>query len=456
MFASRLARSLGRGLAAAAGGVSVVGWLAHDERTTQCLSIWPSWASAPASSAPASHTPDGDAPYRLKSGHQTRDGAELLARYNLHEELGRGKFGVVQRATHRKSGTQVAIKMLPKKQGLVGERATQAALKEVELMRAVFWHPHIVNLRESFETETHHILVMDIAQGGELFDAIVEFGSYSEADASEVMRYVMSAVAHCHERGVAHRDLKPENIMLASKESMVDVLLCDFGLADRKLSPSAPLTGKAGTVGYTAPEMLVPEPSYGLAVDIFSLGVILYILLGGSHPFDPDCSADDETVNERVRAGKWGFTDSSWSAVSESAKGLLRQLLATNTAERISAEEALGHPWLKGEAASERPLLRSAARLAAFNDARGAWRRATKAVINREGLSESDRQVALAAAFKLIDSDGNGHISSQELTAFLLKIEASATPEEIARMLANADVDGDGNISMEEFVAMNM
>lgn len=297
---------------------------------------------------------------------------------------------------------------------------------------------------------------MDLACGGELFERVAERGSYSEADASEVVRYVMSAVAHCHARGVAHRDLKPENIMLASRETAVDVRICDFGHAQRA-DGAGRLAGKAGTVGYIAPEMLQKgPPAYSPRVDEWAVGVILFILLGGYHPFDPDVAADDQTIARRVRQGAWSFGDESWGSVSESAKGLVTRLLAQDPAERISAEEALEHPWLRGDSASSAPLPKSAARLAAFNEARQAWRGATKAAINREGLGDEDRAGALAAAFRMIDTNGDGQICRRELAVFLDKLEARASPAEIEKMLSHADVDGDGRISLDEFVAMNL
>ena len=376
----------------------------------------------------------------------------LASRYVLHEVLGRGRFGVVHRGTLKATGEQVAIKILPKS----SSAAAAPLLDEAELMRALFWHPHVVNLLDSFETAESLVLVMDLCSGGELFDRVVAMGSYTEADASEVMRYVMSAIAHCHSRGVAHRDLKPENIMLASQDTAVDVRICDFGLAQH-IEPGKPLRGKVGTVGYAAPEMLRGDPpTYSPRVDEYAVGVILFILLGGYHPFDPDCAADDETITRRVKRGQWGFHDDSWKSISESAKGLLRKLLAADPKDRISAADALEHPWLRGDAASDKPLLKSAARLAEYNEARGAWREATRAAINREGLSTADRRSALAAAFRLIDANGDGQICRKELTVFLNRVEARASPAEIDKMLSQGDIDGDGLISEAEFIAMNL
>lgn len=446
MFAAacrRAGRNAGRAAVAVAGGTAL-GLLAREERVAQCISVWGSASKAAPLSSSAS------APASPLGGKPSAPASDQMSRYKLHEVLGRGKFGVVHRGTLVSTGESVAIKLLPK-----DGKGTH--LHEAEMMRSIFWHPHIVNLREAFDTADHHVLVMDLAQGGELFDRIVAMGSYSEADASEVMRYVMSAVAHCHARGVAHRDMKPENIMLASQDTAVDVRICDFGLAQRVDAASGTLTGKVGTVGYAAPEMLSGDPpTYSSRVDEWAVGVILYILLGGYHPFDPDVAADDATITRRVKKDSWSFNDPSWNSVSDSAKGLVKALLAHDPKERISADDALKHPWLRGDSASNKPLLKSAVRLAAFNEARQAWRDATKAAINREGLDDNDRASALAAAFKMIDTNGDGQICQKELTVFLNKLEARASPAEIEAMVKHADVDGDGLISIDEFVAMNL
>jgi calcium-dependent protein kinase len=426
-------------------GGSALSWLVPEK--AHCLSFWSSTKISSPTSTPQVLTP----PPPVGS---VQEGNERMQRYELHEILGRGKFGVVRRGTLLATGEQVAVKLLPKtKKAADGARA---AMREAELMRAVFHHPHIVNLRESFETDKHFVLVMDLASGGELFNRIVERGSYSEADASEVMRYVMSAVAHCHARGLAHRDLKPENLLLDTSDTEVDVRLCDFGLSARLEPGKETIAGKVGTVGYAAPETLVPNQEYGLRVDEWSVGVVLYILLGGYHPFDPDCAADDETITRRVKSGQWGFDDEHvWRHVSASAKELITLLLRTDPNERLSADEALQHPWLRGDSASNRPLPRSAERLGAFNEARHAWREATKAAINREGLTTACRRTALSGAFKMIDTNDDGQISRQELTVFLNKLEATATPAEIVEnMLRNADVDGDGLISLDEARAL--
>mmetsp|Transcript_4640 Transcript_4640/g.13597 ORF Transcript_4640/g.13597 Transcript_4640/m.13597 type:complete len:451 (-) Transcript_4640:204-1556(-) len=448
----RAAARMGRGLGVVAAGSGLI--MAQDVTHTE------GWGFGKKLSNAGSSTVSGATGNDVL---EVRAWKDVGKKYIMHETLGKGKFGVVRRATMLSSGEQVAVKLIPKT--LFGEgRARAEVVKEAKLMDLIFWHPHIVNLHDAFETEEYFVIVMDLASGGELFNRIVEKGSFSEADASDITRAIMSAVSHCHKRGVCHRDLKPENILLSSKENEIDVRICDFGLAAHVPSGAPVLKGKVGTCGYAAPETLRDDGNlYSPKVDEWSVGVILYILLGGYHPFDPDCTASDRKITKRIQRGSWGFNDSSWSHVSDAAKTLVSALLERDPSRRMSAEEALKHPWLTGDAASTRPLHKTAKRLAAYNEARKAWRNATDAAMrewfgHQQGGTHSpaDDREALAAAFRLIDVDNNGYISRQELGSFLKRLEGKVSQQDIDSMLKAADVNSDGQVSMEEFIAMNI
>lgn len=406
------------------------------------------------------------------NGEAARNGAAskalLAEKYELHRELGRGQYATVNSATSRTTGDQVAVKLIRKSKATM-HRLRRDFEREVAMMRKVFWHPFIVNLLEAFETPSYFVLVLDHAIGGELFNRIVERGSYSEAEASTLMRGVVSAVDHCHQRGVIHQDLKPENILLSSPGSDVDVKLCDFGHA----TSFAPVIGRVlrgppqnvmeegGTVSYAAPEMLKGFGLHGPKVDEWALGVILFILLGGYHPFDPHCSGSEEDIRQAILKGQVEFDDPSWDHVSNSAKDLIRRLLTVDPATRMSAREALEHPWVQGDEAPAQPLPGSLQRLAEYNAARKAWRFAALCDGLREWGSVDDEsqdwsnESTLVDAFNRIDRDGEGAVGPEELRKFFRGIKGRAlSAAEVDQMVHTADLDHDGKITLEEFMAI--
>merc|ERR1712071_319960 len=192
-------------------------------------------------------------------------------------------------------------------------------------------HPNIVRLHDSIQEESFHYLVFDLVTGGELFEDIVAREFYSEADAS-----------HCHQNGVVHRDLKPENLLLASKAKGAAVKLADFGLAIEVQGEQQAWFGFAGTPGYLSPEVLKKEP-YGKPVDIWACGVILYILLVGYPPFWDE---DQHRLYAQIKAGAYDYPSPEWDTVTPEAKNLINQMLTVNPAKRITAAEALKHPWI--------------------------------------------------------------------------------------------------------------
>uniref|UniRef100_A0A8B9FN02 Protein kinase domain-containing protein n=1 Tax=Amazona collaria TaxID=241587 RepID=A0A8B9FN02_9PSIT len=199
-----------------------------------------------------------------------------------------------------------------------------------------------VRLHDSISEEGFHYLVFDLVTGGELFEDIVAREYYSEADASHCIQQILEAVLHCHQMGVVHRDLKPENLLLASKCKGAAVKLADFGLAIEVQGDQQAWFGFAGTPGYLSPEVLRKE-AYGKPVDIWACGVILYILLVGYPPFWDE---DQHKLYQQIKAGApWGCP-SPWDTVTPEAKNLINQMLTINPAKRITAHEALKHPWV--------------------------------------------------------------------------------------------------------------
>uniref|UniRef100_A0A4W5PHR2 calcium/calmodulin-dependent protein kinase n=1 Tax=Hucho hucho TaxID=62062 RepID=A0A4W5PHR2_9TELE len=203
-------------------------------------------------------------------------------------------------------------------------------------------HSNIVRLHDSISEEGFHYLLFDLVTGGELFEDIVAREYYSEADASHCIQQILEAVLHCHQSGVVHRDLKPENLLLASKCKNAAVKLADFGLAIEVQGDQQAWFGFAGTPGYLSPEVLRKE-AYGKPVDIWACGVILYILLVGYPPFWDE---DQHKLYQQIKAGAYDFPSPEWDSVTPEAKNLINQMLTINPAKRITAQEALKHPWV--------------------------------------------------------------------------------------------------------------
>ncbi|XP_073478247.1 calcium/calmodulin-dependent protein kinase type II subunit beta isoform X21 [Aquarana catesbeiana] len=259
--------------------------------------------------------------------------------YQLYEEIGKGAFSVVRRCVKLCTGHEYAAKIINTKK--LSARDHQKLEREARICR-LLKHPNIVRLHDSISEEGFHYLIFDLVTGGELFEDIVAREYYSEADASHCIQQILEAVLHCHQMGVVHRDLKPENLLLASKCKGAAVKLADFGLAIEVQGEQQAWFGFAGTPGYLSPEVLRKE-AYGKPVDIWACGVILYILLVGYPPFWDE---DQHKLYQQIKAGAYDFPSPEWDTVTPEAKNLINQMLTINPGKRISAHEALKHPWV--------------------------------------------------------------------------------------------------------------
>uniref|UniRef100_A0A8C5BRF3 calcium/calmodulin-dependent protein kinase n=1 Tax=Gadus morhua TaxID=8049 RepID=A0A8C5BRF3_GADMO len=246
--------------------------------------------------------------------------------FQMFEELGKGAFSIVRRCVKVLSGQEYAAKIINTK------KLTS---------RGHIMHSRI-RLHDSISEEGHHYLIFDLVTGGELFEDIVAREYYSEADASHCIQQILEAVLHCHQSGVVHRDLKPENLLLASKSKGAAVKLADFGLAIEVEGEQQAWFGFAGTPGYLSPEVLRKDP-YGKAVDLWACGVILYILLVGYPPFWDE---DQHRLYQQIKAGAYDFPSPEWDTVTPEAKDLINKMLTINPGKRITAAEALKHPWI--------------------------------------------------------------------------------------------------------------
>ncbi|XP_065407602.1 calcium/calmodulin-dependent protein kinase type II subunit gamma isoform X17 [Chrysemys picta bellii] len=287
--------------------------------------------------------------------------------YQLYEELGKGAFSVVRRCVKKNSSQEYAAKIINTKK--LSARDHQKLEREARICR-LLKHPNIgkseaekllyfglswtclelvrartpsaVRLHDSISEEGFHYLVFDLVTGGELFEDIVAREYYSEADASHCIHQILESVNHIHQHDIVHRDLKPENLLLASKCKSAAVKLADFGLAIEVQGEQQAWFGFAGTPGYLSPEVLRKDP-YGKPVDIWACGVILYILLVGYPPFWDE---DQHKLYQQIKAGAYDFPSPEWDTVTPEAKNLINQMLTINPAKRITADQALKHPWV--------------------------------------------------------------------------------------------------------------
>uniref|UniRef100_A0A3P8SB45 calcium/calmodulin-dependent protein kinase n=1 Tax=Amphiprion percula TaxID=161767 RepID=A0A3P8SB45_AMPPE len=251
----------------------------------------------------------------------------------------RGAFSVVRRCVKLCTGQEYAAKIINTKK--LSARDHQKLEREARICR-LLKHPNIVRLHDSISEEGFHYLLFDLVTGGELFEDIVAREYYSEADASHCIHQILDSVSYTHQHDIVHRDLKPENLLLASKCKNAAVKLADFGLAIEVQGDQQAWFGFAGTPGYLSPEVLRKE-AYGKPVDIWACGVILYILLVGYPPFWDE---DQHKLYQQIKAGAYDFPSPEWDTVTPEAKNLINQMLTINPAKRITAQEALKHPWV--------------------------------------------------------------------------------------------------------------
>ncbi|XP_020292730.1 calcium/calmodulin-dependent protein kinase type 1 isoform X2 [Pseudomyrmex gracilis] len=288
-----------------------------------------------------------DAYKKIKKDGKDDRSPSVEDKYILKDLLGTGAFSEVRLAESKeKPGQMFAVKIIDKK-ALKGKE--DSLENEIKVLRRLT-HPNIVQLLETFEDKHKVYLVMELVTGGELFDRIVEKGSYTEKDASGLIRQVLEAVGYMHDQGVVHRDLKPENLLYYSPDEDSKIMISDFGLS--KMEDSGIMATACGTPGYVAPEVLAQKP-YGKAVDVWSIGVISYILLCGYPPFYDE---SDANLFAQILKGEFEFDSPYWDDISDSAKDFIRKLMCVNVEERYTCKQALAHPWISGNAASNKNI----------------------------------------------------------------------------------------------------
>jgi len=282
--------------------------------------------------------------------------------YTLKEEIGRGAFSVVHLGIHKKTQERVAVKIIEKSS--LGADIVRLQT-EIDILKQVS-HPNIIDLKELIETPTILAIITELVTGGELFDKIVEQGSYTEREAAVLISKMVSAIEYLHNRGIVHRDLKPENLLLKSDHDLTEVKLADFGLSKIVGEQNIMMTA-CGTPSYVAPEVLSAS-GYDSEVDLWSIGVITYILLCGFPPF---YNENLGLLFEDIMVARYEFPEDYWSHISKEAKDFIEKLLVVNPSKRLTAAGALKHPWLNNiNSQSNKKLPNFNEKLKLFNEAR--------------------------------------------------------------------------------------
>ncbi|KAG2438170.1 hypothetical protein HXX76_005777 [Chlamydomonas incerta] len=360
--------------------------------------------------------------------------------------LGKGTFGTTYSATNKKTVEKVAVKVISKKK-LVSAEEIGDVQREVQIMHHLAGHPNVVCLKGVYEDKSNVCLAMEVCSGGELFDAIVKKGHYTEKDAASLIRTIVGVVAHCHNMGVIHRDLKPENFLLSDRSAAAALKATDFGLSSF-FQEGQVFTDIVGSAYYVAPEVL--KRAYSKEADIWSCGVILYILLCGYPPFHGE---NEKKIFEAVVTKPVDFTSDPWPAISEAAKDCVRRMLVRDPKRRATATQILQHEWMRenGCAADQPIQLEVLSRMKQFSAMNRLKKEALKLIAKSLPLDEIN---GMRELFLEIDKDKSGTISVEEFSEALKKKGMQGlTDSDVSRMIAEADVNGDGTIDYEEFLA---
>ncbi|KAG5058484.1 hypothetical protein AAZX31_05G185100 [Glycine max] len=365
--------------------------------------------------------------------------------YEVGRKLGQGQFGTTFECTRRASGGKFACKSIPKRK-LLCKEDYEDVWREIQIMHHLSEHAHVVRIEGTYEDSSAVHLVMELCEGGELFDRIVQKGHYSERQAARLIKTIVEVVEACHSLGVMHRDLKPENFLFDTVDEDAKLKATDFGLSVF-YKPGESFCDVVGSPYYVAPEVL--RKHYGPESDVWSAGVILYILLSGVPPF---WAESEPGIFRQILLGKLDFQSEPWPSVSDSAKDLIRKMLDQNPKTRLTAHEVLRHPWIVDDnIAPDKPLDSAVlSRLKQFSAMNKLKKMALRVIAER--LSEEEIG-GLKELFKMIDTDNSGTITFDELKDGLKRVGSELMESEIKDLMDAADIDKSGTIDYGEFIA---
>ncbi|PAN13340.1 hypothetical protein PAHAL_2G329800 [Panicum hallii] len=376
---------------------------------------------------------------------------DFARRYRLGAELGRGEFGVTRRCEDTATGEALACKTIRRKRLMLRRAGPDAddVRREVEITRRMseLGEGRVVRLREACEDDDGVHLVMELCEGGELFDRIFEREHYSERAASKLARTIVEVVQLCHDNGVMHRDLKPENFLFVNKSEDSPLKAIDFGLSVF-FKPGDRFTEVVGSGCYMAPEVL--KRNYGPEIDVWSAGVILHILLCGFPPFWGD---SDEKIAQSILRGGINLQRDPWPKVSQNAKDLVRKMLDPDPRTRLTAKQVLEHPWLKNADKASNVSLGEVvrSRLKQFSSMNKFKKKALGVVAMNLPVEEIDKYTQM---FNTMDKDNDGNLTLEELKEGFRINGQPVMEEEIKMLLEAGDIDGNGTLDCEEFVTV--
>ncbi|KAL6514479.1 Calcium-dependent protein kinase 5 [Orobanche gracilis] len=375
-------------------------------------------------------------------GHKTANIRDL---YVLGHKLGQGQFGTTYLCTEISTGIEYACKSISKRK-LISKEDVNDVRREIQIMHHLAGHKNIVTIKGAYEDPLYVHIVMELCAGGELFDRIIHRGHYSEHKAAELTKIIVGVVEACHSLGVMHRDLKPENFLLVNRDDDFSLKAIDFGLSVF-FKPGQIFTDVVGSPYYVAPEVLLKH--YGPEADVWTAGVIVYILLSGVPPF---WAETQQGIFDAVLKGQIDFDSDPWPLISESAKDLIRKMLCMQPSERLTAHQVLCHPWIcENGVAPDRALDPAVlSRLKQFS----AMNKLKKMALRVIAESLSEEEIAgLREMFTAMDADNSGAITFDELKTGLRKYGSTLKDTEIRDLMDAADVDNSGTIDYGEFIA---
>ncbi|KAK4371351.1 hypothetical protein RND71_010826 [Anisodus tanguticus] len=389
----------------------------------------------------------GSAGLRTDSVLQKKTG-NLKEFFSIGKKLGQGQFGTTFKCIEKGTGKEYACKSIAKRK-LLTDDDVEDVRREVQIMHHLAGHPNVISIKGAYEDAVAVHVVMEHCAGGELFDRIIQRGHYTERKAAELTRTIFGVVEACHSLSVMHRDLKPENFLFVDQKEDSLLKTIDFGLSVF-FKPGERFNDVVGSPYYVAPEVL--KKRYGPEADVWSAGVIVYILLSGVPPF---WAENEQGIFEQVLHGDLDFSSDPWPSISEDAKDLVRGMLVRDPKNRLTAHEVLCHRWVQVDGVAPDKPLDSAvlSRMKQFS----AMNKLKKMALRVIAESLSEEEIAgLKEMFKMIDTDNSGQITFEELKVGLKRVGANLKESEIYDLMQAADVDNSGTIDYGEFVAATL